>query len=132
MIAPVVVVADEGRDSSLKVGGQLIRHLVDVPFDGLVVALQLPVGLRVESLSAAATVAIRPRIEAHIAWLERELDDLDEGLRQTLRQSPVWREKDDLLRTAPGVGEQLSLTLLAYPCRSWARWTAGRSPPWWE
>ena len=66
-------------------------------------------------LSAAATVAIRPRIEAHIAWLERELDDLDEGLRQTLRQSPVWREKDDLLRTAPGVGEQLSLTLLAYP-----------------
>ena len=65
-------------------------------------------------LSAATTVAVRPRIEAHIAWLERELDDLDEGLRQTLRQSPVWREKDDLLRTVPGVGEQLSLTLLAY------------------
>ena len=61
-----------------------------------------------------ATVAVRPRIEAHIAWLEQELDDLDEGLRQTLRQSPVWREKDDLLRTVPGVGEQLSLTLLAY------------------
>ena len=65
-------------------------------------------------LSSAATVAVRPRIEAHIAWLERELDDLDKGLRQTLRQSPVWREKDDLLRTVPGVGEQLSLTLLAY------------------
>ena len=65
-------------------------------------------------LSSATTVAVRPRIEAHIAWLERELDDLDEGLRQTLRQSPVWREKDDLLRTVPGVGEQLSLTLLAY------------------
>ena len=61
-----------------------------------------------------ATVAVRPRIEAHIAWLERELADLDEVLRQTLRQSPVWREKDDLLRTVPGVGEQLSLTLLAY------------------
>ena len=65
-------------------------------------------------LSAATTVAVRPRIEAHIVWLERELDDLDEGLRQTLRQSPVWREKDDLLRTVPGVGEQLSITLLAY------------------
>ncbi len=47
---------------------------------------------------SSATVAVRPRIEAHIAWLEQELDDLDEGLRQTLRQSPVWREKDDLLR----------------------------------
>ena len=33
-----------------------------------------------------ATVAVRPRIEAHIAWLERELDDLDKRLRQTLRQ----------------------------------------------
>ncbi len=65
-------------------------------------------------LHSAATVAVRPRIEAHIAWLERELDDLDEGLRRTLRQSPVWREKDDLLRSVPGVGDQLSLTLLAY------------------
>lgn len=60
------------------------------------------------------TVAVRPRIEAHIAWLERELGDLDKNLRRTLRQSPVWREKDDLLRSVPGVGEQLSLTLLAY------------------
>ena len=56
---------------------------------------------------SSATIAVRPRIEAHIAWLEQELD---EGL----RQSPVWREKDDLLRTVPGVGEQLSLTLLAH------------------
>ena len=57
--------------------------------------------------------AVSPRIEAHIAWLEQELSDLDKGLRQTLRRSPVWREKDGLLRTVPGVGEQLSLTLLA-------------------
>ena len=57
--------------------------------------------------------AVSPRIEAHIAWLEQELNDLDKGLRQTLRRSPVWREKDDLFRTVPGVGEQLSLTLLA-------------------
>ena len=56
---------------------------------------------------------MRPRIEAHIAWLEQELSDLDEGMRQTLRRSPVWREKDDLVRTVPGVGEQISLTLLA-------------------
>ena len=57
--------------------------------------------------------AVSPRIEAHIAWLEQELSDLDKGLRQTLHRSPVWREKDDLLRTVPGVGEQISLTLLA-------------------
>lgn len=66
-----------------------------------------------------AIKAVRPRVEAHIAWLEQELYDLDQGLRQTLRQSPLWREKDDLLRTVPlrtvpGVGEQVFLTLLAY------------------
>ena len=63
---------------------------------------------------SSATMAVRPSIEAHIAWLKQQLDDLDQGLRQTLRQSPVWREKDDLLRSVPGIGNQISLTLLAY------------------
>ena len=63
---------------------------------------------------ATAISAVRPRIETHITWLEQELEDLDGGLRKTLRRSLVWREKDDLLRIVPGVGKQLSLTLLAY------------------
>ena len=63
---------------------------------------------------SSATMAVWPSIEAHIAWLKQQLDDLDQGLRQTLRQSPVWREKDDLLRSVPGIGDQISLTLLAY------------------
>ena len=61
----------------------------------------------------SAIAAVRPRIETHIAWLEQELSDIDEGLRQTLRSSPEWREKDDILRSVPGVGEQLSLALLS-------------------
>ena len=61
----------------------------------------------------AAVAAVRPRIEAHIAWLEHERSELEEELRQTLQRSPVWRERDQLLRSVPGVGEQLSLTLLA-------------------
>ena len=61
----------------------------------------------------SAISAVRPRIEAHIAWLKQELSDIDEELRQTLRSSPVWREKDDILRSVPGVGEQLFLALLA-------------------
>ena len=74
--------------------------------------------------------AVSPRIEAHIAWLEQELSDLDKGLRQTLRRSPVWREKDDLLRTVPGVGEQISLTLLAN-LPELGTLNRGRSPPLW-
>ena len=59
---------------------------------------------------SSAAIAVRPRIEAHILWLKHESDDLDQGLRQTIRQSPVWREKDDLLRSVPGIGDQISLT----------------------
>ena len=51
-----------------------------------------------------ATAGVRPHIAAHIAWLRQELAALDQQLRQTLRQRPVWREKDVLLRTVPGVG----------------------------
>ena len=65
-------------------------------------------------LNTAIAVAVRSGIEAHIEWLQQELDDLDTDLRQTLRESPVWREKDNLLRSVPGVGEQISLTLLAH------------------
>ena len=76
-----------------------------------------------------AVSAVRPRIKAHVAWLEQELDDLDEGLRQTLRSSPVRREKDDLLRTFPAWGSS-SPSPSWLTCRSWARWIVGRSPPW--
>ena len=63
---------------------------------------------------AQASRAVRPGIQAHVSWLEKELDDLDQCLRDTVRSRPSWREKDDLLRSVPGVGEQLSVSLLAY------------------
>lgn len=56
---------------------------------------------------------VSPRIQAHINWLEQELNDLDSDLRRTVRHSPVWRDKDQLLRSVPGVGDQVSITLLA-------------------
>ena len=37
-----------------------------------------------------------------------------DNLRGKIRQSPVWREMDDLLCSVPGVGPQLSLTSLAH------------------
>ena len=60
-----------------------------------------------------ASRAVAPRIRAHIQWLEQELEDLDQGLQQTLHRSPVWREQDNLLRSVPGVGPQLSVALLS-------------------
>lgn len=64
-------------------------------------------------LNSARNKAVRKHIKDHIAWLERELVDTDNDLRRSVRESPVWREKDNLLRSVPGVGPVLSATLLA-------------------
>ena len=61
-----------------------------------------------------ALPAVRPKVAAHIAWLEQALADLDVELDQTLRASPLWRERDQLLQSVPGVGPAVSLTLLAH------------------
>lgn len=63
--------------------------------------------------SNTAPRPVRSRIKAHIEWLEHELGELEEELGRTVRQSPLWRDKENLLRSAPGVGPVLTLTLLA-------------------
>ena len=60
-----------------------------------------------------ATGSVRERIEAHITWLENELADLDQSLDQTIQQSDLWRERDALLQSVPGIGPVVSFTLLA-------------------
>tara|TARA_Y100000294_G_C8394740_1_gene272291 strand:+ start:93 stop:629 length:537 start_codon:yes stop_codon:yes gene_type:complete len=60
-----------------------------------------------------ANRAVREDILRHIAWLEERLSELDSDLKDTLHQSPIWREQDQLLQSVPGVGPVLSLTLLA-------------------
>jgi transposase len=62
---------------------------------------------------AGARPAIRTSLQAHITWLEHALAQTDTDLTQAIRQSPLWREKDDMLRSTPGVGPVLSTTLLA-------------------
>jgi transposase len=62
---------------------------------------------------ATTVAALRPRVEAHIAWLRQERDDLDRQLRDQIRRSPAWRQDDDLLQSVPGVGPVLSTTLIA-------------------
>jgi transposase len=62
---------------------------------------------------SAASKAVRKRIAAHIRWLETELDRADKDLDHSIRQSSIWQEHEDLLRSAPGIGPVVSRTLLA-------------------
>ncbi len=45
--------------------------------------------------------------------LQRELDSLDGDIDGSVRGSPVWREKEDLLSSVPGIGKVIARTLLA-------------------
>lgn len=61
----------------------------------------------------SAPRGIRQHIQDHIAWLEKDLAEIDSDLKEKVQASPVWREKDNLLRSVPGIGRVVSATLLA-------------------
>lgn len=52
-------------------------------------------------------------IQTNISWLEKCLKKVDKDLKNLLKKSPVWREKDEILQSTPGVGPVLSMTLLS-------------------
>ncbi len=52
-------------------------------------------------------------IKAHIKYLEKRLDRLDSDLQKLIQSSPVWQEKNDLLQSVPGVGQNTACSLLA-------------------
>ena len=61
----------------------------------------------------AANGRVRKSILRHITVLEKDLPDLDEDIGTLVRGSPVWREKEDLLVSFPGIGNTLARTILA-------------------
>jgi transposase len=60
-----------------------------------------------------ARPAVRRDLQQHIRYLERRLREADDDLHTAVKASPLWRVKDDLLQSVPGVGRVVSLTLLA-------------------
>jgi transposase len=56
---------------------------------------------------------VKQSLKKHITYLERELAMADTDLGDMVRKSPMWRERDDLLQSVPGVGPVVSRTLLA-------------------
>lgn len=56
---------------------------------------------------------VRPPIQEHLAWLEQQIANVDRDTGALVRTSPIWRVRDDLLRSVPGVGPILSSTMLA-------------------
>jgi len=63
-------------------------------------------------LGTAAAAAVRADLEAHIAYLTRQVGEMDRRLAAAVQASPAWRERDELLRGIPGIGPVASRTLL--------------------
>ena len=90
--------------------------------DGLAQSLDAIVGRRRQLMAMMVTEnnrlhtarqPTREDIQEHISWLKERLAKLDKELGNMVRQSPVWREKENLLRSVPGVGPVLTITILA-------------------
>lgn len=61
----------------------------------------------------ASAVRVRKSLARHIAALEKELPEIDRDIDTMVRGSPVWREKEDLLVSFPGVAHTIARTMLA-------------------
>lgn len=56
---------------------------------------------------------IRHSLQAHIHWLEQQLKDTNDDLRTGIRNSPLWRATEPLLRSVPGIGPTTAAVLIA-------------------
>jgi transposase len=63
--------------------------------------------------SLSTPLDLRPRLQEHIAWLEQELDSLTEQIQQAIQTTPLFKEKEQILRSAKGVGRITASILLS-------------------
>lgn len=73
------------------------------------------VGMRTMERNRLATAAdrtVRRSIEAHLTWLEEQIDGTEKGLGEAIEGSAVWKAKDELLQSIPGIGPGVARTLL--------------------
>jgi transposase len=61
----------------------------------------------------ASAVRVRKSLARHIAALEKELPEIDRDIDTMVRGSPIWREKEDLLISFPGVANTIARSVLA-------------------
>ena len=62
---------------------------------------------------AQAHKKLQPDIRSHINWLQKRVKHADRDIGDAIKRMPLWREQDELLQSAPGVGDVMSRTLIA-------------------
>ena len=52
-------------------------------------------------------------VDRILAILQKELSAIEEEIKERIRRTPAWREKDELLQSVPGIGDNVSSMLIA-------------------
>lgn len=95
-----------------------IRALPDDQHQELV-ALVMRRGQLLEMLTmernrlTTARTSVRRSLRQHVRWLERRVEEANTDLTRLIQRTPLWRAKDDLLRSVPGIGPVTSTMLVA-------------------
>jgi transposase len=63
-------------------------------------------------LDTCRVVPVRRNIQKMINMLEKQIGKVDTDIDKRIRNSPLWREREDLLTTATGIGKVTARTLL--------------------
>ena len=61
----------------------------------------------------ASSSRVKQSLQRMVNTIQQQIDQLDDQIKETVRSSPVWREKDNLLRSVPGISDKTSHTLVA-------------------
>ena len=56
----------------------------------------------------------RKSLEKHIAWINREVKDVEAALDRCVEANPKWAEIDRILQSIPGIGPQVSRLLMGH------------------
>jgi transposase len=57
--------------------------------------------------------ALKQDIQDHLTWLQQRLEQLDRDLNDQIRNSPLWRDRNRLLQSIPGVGPIVARAVMA-------------------
>ncbi|MBY0261333.1 MAG: IS110 family transposase [Phycisphaerales bacterium] len=74
------------------------------------------VEMRTAELNRIGRAVAKPIVRSHkdlLKALEREIQEIDRRIGDHIKGSPVWKAKEELYRSVPGIGEHTARTLIA-------------------
>jgi transposase len=71
------------------------------------------IGMESNRRRQAKAKTVKRTIEHLLVALQAELSALEAELDETIRSTPIWREREELLKSVPGIGDATARVLLA-------------------